>query len=291
MRRRRRTAAEVDAFEAEIIRILRADHPQSVRHVFYRLTDPALGAAGVEKTERGYDQVVRRLVKMRKAGRLPYDWLTDSTRLGFHVATYANAAEFLRSVQGDYRAAIWTEADVVCEVWTESRSIAGVLRKDCEEMAVSLYPCGGFSSLSQTYEAAQGIRWECNDGGKTDVVIVYAGDFDPAGVLIDQDVKAKLREHLQPRGIYVHMRRVAVNEDQIAAMNLPTKPRKASERRRRDILETVEVEAMPAGVLRGLVRAEVEALLPPDALRKAKLVEEEERGSIIDMADYLEEVA
>jgi hypothetical protein len=37
----------------------------------------------------------------------------------------------------------------------ESRSIAGVVQqRDCQELAVSLYPAGGFSSITFAYEAA-----------------------------------------------------------------------------------------------------------------------------------------
>ena len=39
---RRRTKAEIETFEAQIYNELLADNPQSVRHVFYRMTDPRL---------------------------------------------------------------------------------------------------------------------------------------------------------------------------------------------------------------------------------------------------------
>ena len=75
------------------------------------------------------------------------------------------------------------------------------------------------------------------------------GDFDPAGVLIDRHVEAELR-------------RLAINPEQIAAFDLPEKPRKAGDRRRLDIEQTVEAEAMPAGEMRRLVREAVESYLP-----------------------------
>ena len=61
-------------------------------------------------------------------------------------------------------------------------------------------------------------------------MIAYAGDHDPAGVLIDRDVAAKLTAHLRPRGIRAGMDRVAVNPDRIAAMSLPKKSRKSGDR-------------------------------------------------------------
>src|SRR5690606_11895021 len=107
---------------------------------------------------------------------LPYDVISDSSRRGWHTPTYRSGADFLRSIAGLYRADLWQQADVYCEVWTESRSIAGVIQEDCEKLAVSLYPAGGFSSITLAYEAARLINVVAE--GKT-AVILYIGDYDP----------------------------------------------------------------------------------------------------------------
>ena len=44
------------------------------------------------------------------------------------------------------------------------RSIAGVIVDLCEELAVSLYPAGGFTSITFAYEAADFIRDEVEAG-------------------------------------------------------------------------------------------------------------------------------
>ena len=53
---------------------------------------------------------------------------------------------------------------------------AGVIQADCEELAVSLYPAGGFSSITFAFEAAQAMNAR-SDG--REVVILYIGDYDP----------------------------------------------------------------------------------------------------------------
>ena len=70
IKRHRRTRAVLDALDARIVDILAADHPQSVRHVFYRLTDPSLPEA-VPKTDAGYQLIVRRCTLLRRSGELP----------------------------------------------------------------------------------------------------------------------------------------------------------------------------------------------------------------------------
>ncbi|QEE40659.1 MULTISPECIES: hypothetical protein [unclassified Methylobacterium] len=279
LKRRRRTAAAVEQLEQQILDVLADDHPQSVRHVFYRMTDPRL-LEPVEKSEDGYKQVQKRMVKMRRAGLIPYAWITDATRRGYFVDTFSGSGDFLRRVAGLYRSDLWQQADAYCEVWTESRSIAGTIQDDCEELAVSLYPCGGFSSITLAYEAAEMINGR-RDGKP--VIIFYVGDFDPAGVLIDVALERELRSHLLP-DVVMTFKRIGITLDQIETYDLPGKPRKAGDRRAPHILETVEAEALPAGILRRLLRAEVEALLPANALRVARVAEESERSYLVDLA-------
>ncbi|MEL6477732.1 MAG: hypothetical protein AAFR17_10430 [Pseudomonadota bacterium] len=71
MKRKRMSKAEIDILEEQILDILSDDHPQSVRHVFYRLTDPDL-AVPIEKNDNGYRKVCTRMKAMRENGTLPY---------------------------------------------------------------------------------------------------------------------------------------------------------------------------------------------------------------------------
>ena len=274
--RLRRTKAEIAAIDALILAILLADHPQSIRHLFYRLTDPT-GPVSVPKDITGYEVVRRRCTVLRRVGTLPYSWLVDATRRGYHVATFDGAGDLIERFAGLYRVNVWEDADCHVEVWTESRSIAGVVEADCGRLGVSLYPCGGFASLSLAYQAAEGIRHAAR--GRP-VRIVYVGDYDPAGVLIDQSVMAELRGHLP--GLDIEEVRIAITADQ--ARNLPSKPRKAGDRRRMDIAATVEAEAMPAGRLRALLRSTVESFMPAGALEAARAVEASERGGLRALA-------
>lgn len=74
--------------------------------------------------------------------------------------------------------------------------------------------------------------------------------------------------------------RIGINEKQIAQYDLPTKPRKVSDMRSQHVASTVEAEAMPARVLRGLLREQIESLLPEGALAAAKVAEKSERQGL-----------
>ncbi len=282
VKRERRTNARIAQLEAQIIQVLREDHPQSVRHVFYRMTDPRLPEP-VEKSDRGYRHVQERCVFLRRYGHIPYSWIADMSRRGYFVSTYSGASDFITRMAGLYRADLWADSDYRCEVWAESRSIASVIQNDCNQLAVDLFPCGGFSSLSFVHQAA-----EQNNAADDDrpLVVFYIGDYDPAGVLIDVSLERELREHLD-ESIELDFRRIAINEHQIEQHNLPTKPRKESDKRSLHIKETVEAEAMPAHILRAMLRSNVESLLPENALHVAKVAEESERKHLLLMAEIL----
>lgn len=104
--------------------------------------------------------------------------------------------------------------------------------------------------------------------------------------LIDVAIEAALHRHL---GSDVDLRfvRLGVTPEQIEALDLPTEPRKAGDRCALHITGTVKAEAMPADLLRGLLRNSIEALLPADALRLAMAVEEAEREGRLALADAL----
>ena len=62
-------------------------------------TDPT-GPVSVDKTEAGYDAIVRRCTALRRSGRLPYHWLTDATRRGYFVDTSRQRRRPDRAVRG-----------------------------------------------------------------------------------------------------------------------------------------------------------------------------------------------
>ncbi len=277
--RKRATKAEIEMLDRQILDVLARDNPQSVRHVFYRMTDPRLPLP-VDKTESGYQRVQRRCLELRRAGVLPYGHIVDATRRGYHVATFDGAGDFIERMAALYRANLWTVDDPLIEIWTESRSIAAVVQGECERLAVSLYPAGGFASATLCFEAAQ----EIDRQDRPEAVVLYIGDYDPAGVLIDRAIEAELRAHLRTP-LTVH--RIAINPEQIESYDLPAKPRKATDRRRPDLTQTVEAEAMPAEDMRTLVRVWVENFIDRDALDVAQAAEQSEREGLLALGRSL----
>lgn len=283
IKRDRLTNERKEELDQQIVEVLREDHPQSVRHVFYRMTDPRLPEP-VSKDDPGYNRVQRRLVELRRSGRVPYNWITDSTRRGYFVNTFTDAADFIRAHAGLFRADIWSDSDHLVEVWVESRSIGGIVEDLCREYAVSLYPCGGFASISMVHQAAVYINGCIKKTGRKPVILVIT-DYDPAGELIDEKIQEELGRHLIAP---LECHRVGISLYQIKKHDLPTKPRKKGDKRAKHIESTVEAEAMPAALLRGYLRDHIERYMPEHALEVAKVAERSEQEFLFSIANRIE---
>ncbi len=69
---------------------------------------------------------------------------------------------------------------------------------------------------------------------------------------------------------------------------MPTKPRKKSDRRVLDLEHTVEAEALPAHIMRRLLRNKVESFLPTYALAVTRAVEQSERSTLFELVEAVQ---
>ncbi len=169
----RRTRAEMLAIREALQRILAADHPMTVRQVFYQ----AVGRGVIDKTEGEYKQtIVRLLTEMRRAGDIPFSWIADNTRWMRKPRTYHSLRGMLEVTKEAYRRALWDSQDSYVEIWLEKDALAGVLYAETETWDVPLMVTRGYPSVSYLYEAASTIR----EQGKP-AFLYYFGDHQGDG--------------------------------------------------------------------------------------------------------------
>jgi hypothetical protein len=292
-RRARRTRAEMQTIRDGLYEIVEADHPMTIRQIFYQAVTKGL----VEKTEAEYQgTVIRLLLEMRRDKTIPYHWIADSTRWMRKPNTYTGLAAFIERHQSAYRRDLWAEADSYVEIWCEKEALAGVLFDVTYEFDVPLMVSKGFASESYLHSAAAAIdeRAYDKDGNDLrDAVVYFFGDYDPSGLKIGQAIETGIRRILvsefgwpeddnlpQP----LAFERVAVTPEQIEALSLPTRPTKIKGNKdARDWDEdtgSVELDAIPAGMLRQMVRDVIEAHIDQDQLDHLHTVEKEEREQL-----------
>jgi hypothetical protein len=272
----RASAAEMEERLNALEAIVAEINPCSVRQVFYQAVVRGL----LEKTENNYDKVQRALVKMRRLNRIPYGWIVDGTRWMHKPTTYSSLEQALQRTKQTYRRAIWDSQPVRVEIWLEKEALAGVIYDVTAEYDVPLYVARGFSSLTYLAEAASDIR----AAGKP-IFIYHLGDHDPSGRAAGEHIERMLRE-LAPEA-EIHFERLAVTVEQIASLNLPTRPtKKTDSRAARFEAEfgqgSVELDAVHPDTLRSILREAIERHIDGDQLEVLKTAERSER-KIIEM--------
>lgn len=266
--RRRATKAEMERRYQVLLDLAAANRPASVRNLYYR----AVVAGLVPKTESGYVKVQRALVDLRRAGRLPYDWLTDSIRWRRRAETWDSVESMLEITARTYRRALWTRSPVTVEVWCESDSIAGVVWPVAERWDVPLLPTRGYSSLTFTNASAR----ELNRQGRP-AVIYYVGDHDPHGLEIEVALRRDLAGWCD---VPVTWERLGVTWAQVTAMDLPgSRPKKDY-----GFPLAVEAEALPPDQLRDVVEGAITSHLDYGELTVLRQAEASERDLLYRLA-------
>jgi hypothetical protein len=107
--------------------------------------------------------------------------------------------------------------------------------------------------------------------------IYYFGDWDPSGVVIGKDVERKFARYAPDAEIYFE--RIAITPDQIEQYQLPTRPTKQHKNTHAKNFkgDSTELDALPAEVLRDLVREVIERHIDQRQLEITQVVEESER--------------
>jgi hypothetical protein len=249
----------------------------TVRQVYYLATVRGL----VDKTEKGYRDVANNLTKMRRAGRLPYDWLVDNTRRMRKPTTFSSIAEALETIRNVYRKSLWDDADDYVEIWIEKDALSGVVYPVTARYDVPLMVARGYASVSFLYSAAEEIARQDRP-----CFIYHFGDHDPSGVNAGEKIDETLRS-LAPDAD-ITFKRVAVTPAQIKLWNLPSRPTKTTDPRAVGFSdESVELDAIPPDDLRGLVRDVIERHMPRERLAELQAIEAKEREELSGLIDQV----
>ena len=273
----------------------------TVRQVYYQL----VSRGAIAKTEREYKStVVRLLTAMRREGALSFDWIADSTRWMRKPRTYGSLNRMLEYSARTYRRSLWDDQNAYIEIWLEKEALAGVLYRVTDEWDVPLMVTRGYPSLSFLHSAAEVIA-----AVDKPTHLYYFGDHDPSGLDISRAVEDGIGEMLDNKLTAHHespvlasfnsfdaifggdrftFERVAVTQEQIAELDLPTRPTKQTDSRSASFQgESVELDAIPPTTLRQMVTDCIERHIDADALSKTRRIEVLERETLEQFAEHL----
>jgi hypothetical protein len=280
VKRVRRSNDQLVALDEAIYNACATENPVTLRGVFYRVV--SVGA--VEKTEAGYRVVGRQLLKLRRAGVIPYSWITDGTRLMLKPTSWSDLDRMLADAAASYRRALWDDQDAEMIIPSEKDAISGVIHSVTAYWDVELGIVRGYSSETFTHSIPETVI--ANDRREKTTFVYQLGDHDPSGVDAWRDFREKVVGFAPSAA--VEFERLAVTREQIAELQQPTRPTKNSDTRSRGFAgESVEVDAIPPSVLRPIVERAITQHIDVDRLHLTESVEASERDIVANMPAML----
>lgn len=253
--------------------ILAAFHPMTVRQVFYQLVSRHV----IENNRSRYEAVSDALVAARREGIIPWEWIEDRLRRPRRVSMWNDLADYAESIRHWYRRDVWATQPRRLEVWLEKDALSGIFSDALSDYGVTFNVGRGYDSWSSIRNAAERF------GDGDDMTVLYFGDFDPSG----EDMVRSFRERLASLDCHPEVVKIALTVEDIEQYNLPPDFTKTTDSRRQKHIDrfgdlSVELDALPANVLRDRLVAEVEARMDLDALTSVRTQEEWERRMLVE---------
>jgi hypothetical protein len=252
--------------------ILEDQNPMTVRQVYYQLVSRQV----IENSRGQYQAVSSALVDARKDGSIPWEWIEDRLRRPRTVSMWDDLGDFAQTARKAYRRDVWPTQGRLVEVWLEKDALSGIFESVLNRYGVTLNVGRGYDGWDSIHNAAERyLQWE------RAVTILYFGDFDPSG----EDMARSLRERLEFFKTSPEIRKCALIQEDIELYKLPPNFTKPTDTRRAAFVarygdQSVELDALPATILRDRLEAAVSELMDLQALEQVRAQAIEDRAQI-----------
>ncbi len=266
---------------------IESEGTMSLRHLHYLLVSDGL----IENTKEQYGRLSNWITEARERGDIGYHEIEDNGRDSTTYSGWDSPQGFITSMASAYRGCLWETQPNHVEVWTEKNSVVSVVEGISQEFRVPLRPLKGQGSTSFIWEIAKEY-----EGLTKPLHIIYLGDHDPCGYVIERSARERLIEHLLDRfgwtitDVVERLRWTRVGflksdfeEFQVTALDAKdgdtNRPRFEAEHGP----ECAELEGLPPHELRRRVRAAVEEKMDLTAWTTAKEIEDNERERLVEV--------
>lgn len=176
--------------------------------------------------QKNYKWLGDLLTDARIAGLIDWDHLVDESREArVGDRGWDSPEDILAAIAQQYKLRRWEGQPEYVEVWVEKAALGPVVRQAATAWDVTTFECKGSPSTSAVWDASRRLRREERAGKKT--TVIYLGDHDPTGIDISRDIADRLA--LFRSTTFVD--RIALNMDQVIALNPPPSPVKVTDSR------------------------------------------------------------
>jgi hypothetical protein len=260
----------------EVVKIahdLRDEWPLLVRRVLYVAYERGLYP---DKGKGSYDAVGNVLGRARRASLLPWAAVADTAER-VHRQPYGGADGFVAAIRQEAEHGRLLDHQEgqpgYLIAWSEHRGLKEVLADVAGEYGVPLIPAGGFDGHAVRHaEAAKAAR----RGVPT--TVLHLSDLDRHGEAITdvlrRDLKAIYRDLGGAASRPLEVVKIALTADQAREV-YPG----------RDVLEDIQVDALPTPTLQAILREAITSRMDPDLLAAVLGHEEVERERLRRLLD------
>jgi hypothetical protein len=257
------------------------------RKLFYVLSNlegEGVILPGIKKT---YQSLIARMSESRYEGKLPMDCVVDDRHqivgndgypyntpddyIAYHIGKLRTIAEWYH--QDDNEFPRWWKQKNHVEIWTEKEAMIPDLLKIVEDydLQVKVLAFGGIAGTTTLNDACKRLKKKIDTG--KNIRILYFGDNDSTGDLIDKDIVRRLTEYNTwrltddedkdedgnpPKEITMSLidyakrhkltftlERIAITKEQITKYNLPWDPDKMPD----EVQQKIENDPRTAGMI------------------------------------------
>lgn len=183
----------------------------TLRQLYYQFVSRNL----LENSKNSYQRLCAVMRDARMAGLVDWDAIVDRTR---HLETrsrWTSPKSLIDSCADDFHVHLWQGQINRVEVWIEKDALISVIEDTCYSWDCPYLACRGYNSASEMREAALRIIRATKQGCR--YTILYAGDHDPSGSDMSNDIQNRLIQF----GARFQFRRIALNMEQVEKFKLP----------------------------------------------------------------------
>lgn len=282
------TLAVIDRCNAIVTEYQQKGYELTLRQLYYQM----VARGFIENTERSYKNLGEIVNNARLAGLLDWSAIVDRTRNLKQIGTWDTVSQLLQAAASQFRYQPWKEQSTYCEVWVEKEALAGIVQAVADRWRVPWFSCRGYVSQSELHDAAYRLKTISRGLGfvgtgdlpSRDVTLFYLGDHDPSGIDMPRDIESRLQMF---GASSVTVRRIALNMDQIIALNPPPNPAKVTDARYTGYEaehgeQSWELDAMGPEQMEEIIETHIVELLDMDVW-EATLEREKEQKERLDV--------
>jgi hypothetical protein len=266
--------------------------PLSARQVHYALlNNPPLKHASkpgstYQNTLSDYKSLIELLTRMRLAGLVSFDAVSDETRPVIVWNVHREPGGFVQCeidsfLKGYYRNLQQSQPNHI-EVVVEKNTVSGIVKPVCAEFTVPMTSGRGYCSLPPRHEMARRFR----ESGKERLIILLVSDFDPDGEEIAASFARSMRDDFGIAESRLHPIKLALTADQVQQFDLPPSmdAKLTSSRTKRFVEQhgksVWELEALSPTSLQQIVRDGITGVLDLDLFNRELQAEAQDAAKL-----------